>query len=358
MADSQAVFVHKMKHLKAQGTAIIMSCHERYLVEELSDTTYEVTNKQIKVTDLKSLATTPKHYRLIFLGDEKLPLSALNFEPSRQGNVLNITVEERETNAVIVEMIGQGWVLRGCTMRKIVSLLNYHLVIFSRSAKGLIPFGLLVILQISIYRAIQAHPVNFDRAAIQGEFFIFMIGIWLGFSSNTWHDPITEQLLALRVKSLRDYHVIYVIFLAILSLFAAMITTVIPIAYHVVLPEFFARYGISEFIASFFLFWSSSFTGMALGALSHPRFFKDRASCLWTIVLVSILTMTRTAVSTDFPWARFILWVFPNFSSHYQILSDTIYFPLVTTTSLVLVTFIYGLVCSAIKIERLAKGKY
>lgn len=41
--DSQQVFVSMMKQMRAEGTAIVMACHEKWLLELISEDIYEVT---------------------------------------------------------------------------------------------------------------------------------------------------------------------------------------------------------------------------------------------------------------------------------------------------------------------------
>lgn len=46
-ADSQDVFISKIKELHQQGMTILMSCHEQHLIDRISDTVYHIEKGRI-----------------------------------------------------------------------------------------------------------------------------------------------------------------------------------------------------------------------------------------------------------------------------------------------------------------------
>ena len=111
-ANSQLVFIAKMKDLLAIGVTIIMSCHEKDLVNEISDTVIEIKNKKIEILQYEKYETFER-YALVF-ADEKggLILPELDFPVKRVDGVVKMHVETGHTDEVISMMMNNGWSLR------------------------------------------------------------------------------------------------------------------------------------------------------------------------------------------------------------------------------------------------------
>lgn len=111
--DSQNVFIEKVNELRRQGTVLIMSCHEQYLMDSISDTVYKIDNKQLfRLDDKKS--SGGRHYILWFERgiESRLPESCSGRMTSC-GDRYKMEVQENESNQLIACMIQEGWLLRG-----------------------------------------------------------------------------------------------------------------------------------------------------------------------------------------------------------------------------------------------------
>jgi ABC-type multidrug transport system ATPase subunit len=53
--QSQQLFIQMVQELHQQGVATIMSCHERFLVNQLAHTAYEISDHQLIPLDLSDL---------------------------------------------------------------------------------------------------------------------------------------------------------------------------------------------------------------------------------------------------------------------------------------------------------------
>ena len=244
-------------------------------------------------------------------------------------------------------------------MKKAISLLHYQWFTLMKSPKYVMPLILLLVLQLSIYLAIQARPVDLLDAIFLGEFYVFIIGIWLGFSANGWNDEITEQLLVLRMKSKVKYDSLYVVFLFIICLWISLICVLIPLAMGMIHRGFFAQSVLgSNLLYSFLLFLGSSFSGIALGALFHPRLCKDKSSAILYVLLAGVFSIARVAIVSDFEWLKYLLWVFPNIASHSEQLSGNLNFSGSAVAQVVTISLLYGALYSAIKVFMLNKRKY
>ena len=112
-ANSQRVFIQKMKELLAEGMTILMSCHEKYLMNEISDTIIEIRDGQLEVTKAEKV-TIADEFMLIFM-DEKgdLTMPPLDYPVDKKENSVKMYVGAANTDAVIALMMKHGWSLRG-----------------------------------------------------------------------------------------------------------------------------------------------------------------------------------------------------------------------------------------------------
>lgn len=111
--DSQNVFIEKVNELRRQGTVLIMSCHEQYLMDSISDTIYKIDNKRLyRLDDKKS--SGGRHYILWFEKDRESTLpESCSGRMISSGDRYKMVVQENESNQLIACMIQEGWLLRG-----------------------------------------------------------------------------------------------------------------------------------------------------------------------------------------------------------------------------------------------------
>ena len=111
--DSQMVFIQKMNALRAEKVTLLMSCHEKYLVESLSDTVMAVGHGQVNKVDITA-ELCAKEYILWFERQENASWPE-EYRPYIQiaGKGCRARISEHESSRMIVEMIRHGWKLRG-----------------------------------------------------------------------------------------------------------------------------------------------------------------------------------------------------------------------------------------------------
>lgn len=111
--DSQDVFIQKINELRRAGMTILMSCHEQYLIDSISDTVYQIERKHLSLA-ASQLNMAEKHYILWF--DKKEGAETPDLCAGRIKSCCGkykIEVKETESNPVIACMIQKGWLLRG-----------------------------------------------------------------------------------------------------------------------------------------------------------------------------------------------------------------------------------------------------
>ncbi|MCH1983045.1 ABC transporter ATP-binding protein [Ruminococcus sp. OA3] len=109
---SQMVFIEKMNRLRDQGTTLIMSCHEPYLMHRLSDVVYLVQDKGLSPGE-SSGEFEECRYILVFEDTPDCLLPAkLGERVRRQGGRLIFSVTGQESSAVIGQMLQNGFTMR------------------------------------------------------------------------------------------------------------------------------------------------------------------------------------------------------------------------------------------------------
>ena len=95
-ADSQRVFIHKMQQLKRENVTILMSCHEPYLMEQVSDVFYELQHGEI-VPVSRPERPAERKYELWF---------------EKEGKIQKKILPEKECNSIILQLLQSGWKMK------------------------------------------------------------------------------------------------------------------------------------------------------------------------------------------------------------------------------------------------------
>lgn len=110
---SQQVFIDKMNALRQNGVTILMSCHEPYLIDAITDWTYRFENG--KLTAVKNEKSLEEKWFVLFF--EKGPGAVVSEKCKGHLQFVEggckLRCSERYSNEIIVEMLNAGWNLRG-----------------------------------------------------------------------------------------------------------------------------------------------------------------------------------------------------------------------------------------------------
>lgn len=113
--DSQKVFIDIMNMLRKNGCTLLMSCHEMNLVNSISDTVYEIRDKQLQKTD-----TSNNYIRendvLLFqppVGNSSHIMDIpAGFTAEEKGPFVEVTVPDGESRELILLLLHKGWELK------------------------------------------------------------------------------------------------------------------------------------------------------------------------------------------------------------------------------------------------------
>lgn len=113
--QSQKLFIHIVQELHQQGVATIMSCHERFLVNQLAHTAYELSDHQLIPLDLSGLKEV-EYDMMIFEALTKPTidpaLHTLIEQAEWDHNRLKVIVPKDQSDVVLKELLKQEFKLR------------------------------------------------------------------------------------------------------------------------------------------------------------------------------------------------------------------------------------------------------
>lgn len=129
--DSQNVFIRTVNELRQQGMTVIMSCHEKFLINRLSDIIYEIKDGQLiwhevnskrffeydtLVFDISKYNGTliPKNSdNDLIKVSERYGNNILNADFMENSvNLIKLTVESSCSNGIVADMIHEGAVIK------------------------------------------------------------------------------------------------------------------------------------------------------------------------------------------------------------------------------------------------------
>lgn len=103
---SQKVFIQKVNRLRSQGVTVFMSCHEQSLVDAIAEKTYTIQNSIL----MEYQPQSKKEYTLIL---ENVQNRDILEKMEKLGKYYKLLISENNTQRVILELLKDGWELRG-----------------------------------------------------------------------------------------------------------------------------------------------------------------------------------------------------------------------------------------------------
>lgn len=114
--ESQKNFVKIIKKLISQGVTVIMSCHEEFLVEELSSRVIKIKDK--KIIELDNVKIQKDKYNILIFEENENSRNKFNseidgiVEYDRTNGTLKLKVDEKYSNKVLIHMLNCGYMLK------------------------------------------------------------------------------------------------------------------------------------------------------------------------------------------------------------------------------------------------------
>lgn len=180
-------------------------------------------------------------------------------------------------------------------------LLKYHTRIYLKSNKLVMPLLLwLVFLRIGYSQK----PLEYLPNIVMSAGVLLFITTWLGFSYMDLEDPITEQIMILKLSSIHWYNISKIIFLIGISLMMSLISVAVPVIQNILLRgSLFKREIIySDVLGAVLLHFLIAVLGAMVGALAHPRIIKNRKLAVLVAGSVALIGYTSGIINPIFLW--------------------------------------------------------
>lgn len=242
-------------------------------------------------------------------------------------------------------------------MQIIRDLIKYHYQQYFKTSKFVMPFAALIVMLYTLY---SSKPVGIVPSLISCCMFVFLIASWIGITLCSLEDPISEQIIILRIKSHKKYYVCHTLFLLSLSMIIALISIAVPVLLNIINKnQLFDRTLLpADILSGILLLTVSAFMGCSLGELSHPRMIKDRKAAVLFVFLIDIISMIKTMLLASFPFSKVILWTIPPITRLPMKFGHDSYFSTEKVAVTAAVLFVYGSILALIKICCLSKQKF
>lgn len=105
-AASQDVFIEKINELRSHGVTILMSCHERRLIDELTDKEYSIHNGKLYCKESEE----DYLYKIFVKKNDSL---AAWPEMTDHGNKRMLQVKAAELKETVLRLYSEGWEITG-----------------------------------------------------------------------------------------------------------------------------------------------------------------------------------------------------------------------------------------------------
>lgn len=242
-------------------------------------------------------------------------------------------------------------------MKEISKLLNYHFAIYIRAHKIVIPVVTWVIF---LYFSYTIFPIEMVSSTITSCIAAFYIMVWIGFTYYDIENPVSEQIMILRVKNEIFYFITKIIFLSLLCLIISFIGIIVPLLQNATHGfEIYTRdIRVYDIIISYFLHMLATISGVIISGLFHPRIIKNRKLASLLVLIISVMAIVKGALNGSAFFLKYITWIFPPLDDFAQVFTNKIYFELRDIIQSTIVFITYTFVVGILQIYLLRQKKF
>ncbi len=195
-------------------------------------------------------------------------------------------------------------------MRQYSDLLRYHCITYAKTNKYIMPLLVWLGLLFSHYTV---KPLDVVSSFTTSCIYLFFITVWLGLSYFESVDPVSEQILLLKVRKRSTYYCSKYLFLFLMGIVLSLSGALMPVIQNMVNHYgMFGRNLLLEDVASgFFLHVVAVVFGMSVAAIFQPTCIGNRKTALILASFVSLMAVIKDALSQSHGILPYVLWVFP-----------------------------------------------
>ncbi len=237
------------------------------------------------------------------------------------------------------------------------NLLNYHFKTYLKSYKLLLPF---LIYLIYLFAAYGIMPFSIVSSFSESSGVLFFIMAYVGFSFAELENPVTEQLVLLRLQNDTLYYLSRLMVLMIIGFVMSILGLLYPLIANLVNHnQLFTRsIQFEDILSGFFLHCLMAFLGALTGSFFHPRIIKNRKLAVLLLFFFTVMGLSKGALAASFPPTRWITVVFPPVFEILSTLTGMDFFNLPALLWPVVWGIIYGLALLISQIYILKRVKF
>lgn len=237
------------------------------------------------------------------------------------------------------------------------NLLAYHFKTYLKSYKLLLPFlGYLIYL----FAAYGIMPFSIVSSFSESAGVLFFIMAYVGFSYAELENPVTEQLVLLRLNNDSLYYISRLLVLLIIGLAMSVLGILYPVIDNIVNHyQLFTRsLQFDDVMIGFALHCLMAFLGAMTGSFFHPRIIKNRKMAVLLLFFVTVMGLSKGALADYLPQTGFVSWIFPPVFDILSSLTGMDFFSIPTLALPVILGLAYCLVLVISQIQLLKQAKF
>lgn len=236
-------------------------------------------------------------------------------------------------------------------------LLSYHFKVYFKSNKLLLPF---LIYLFYLFTAYGIMPYSIVSSFSESAWVVFFIMTYVGFSYTELENPVTEQLVLLKVKNDNLYYMSRIVVLMIVGVIMSVMGMLYPVISNIYnSSQLFTRdLLLSDIMFGLALHCLMGFLGAMTGSLFHPRIIKNRKIAILMVFFTAVLAVAKGAIIEEVPFIGFITWIFPPVCDILVTFTNSEFFSSQTMVIPFLWGLLYGIALMFVQIHFLKKNKF
>jgi len=146
--------------------------------------------------------------------------------------------------------------------------------------------------------------------------FMFLIMLWIGITYMESINPVSEQILLLKVEKRNIYYRSKNAFVFILGAALSLFGVLFPVLKNAMSGfRLFSRpLTVWDILCAFILHIIVAILGASLAIVFQPRCMKNRKEALMFVSLIAIISITKTGINNTFIFTKYITRLFPPLS--------------------------------------------
>lgn len=203
-------------------------------------------------------------------------------------------------------------------------------------------------------------PLEYIPNMVMSAGVLFFIMTWIGYSYMDLEDPISEQLIILKLQNMSLYNISKLIFLLMIALVISGMGVGFPILQNMIEKgTLFKRVIVaSDVVGGVLLHGVIAFMGLSVGALYHPRIMRNRKMAVLMALTTALIGYTSGILKSELPFTRFVVWLFPQAYEILESFNGLEFFNVSNMTTPLLYGIIYCLILNGFQLLLLKKIRY